>query len=53
MTIHAPNSPSYAFRCTTPGCRCVRAGYPSQSAAAHAEAHHIEQAHPTRKAAAR
>lgn len=48
MTIHAPRSAAYAWRCTHPDCHEARAGYASETAAAHAETHHREQAnHPT------
>jgi len=53
MTIHEPHSPTPGFRCTTPGCHTVRAGYASASAAIRAETHHTEQAHPARTAVTR
>jgi hypothetical protein len=49
MTIHEPGSPSHAFHCTVPGCtgpRSCGAGYASETAAAKAETHHIQRAHP-------
>ena len=54
MTIHEPGSPTHAWRCTVPGCtgpRSCGAGYPSQSAAAHAETRHTDKTHPTATAA--
>jgi len=51
MTIHAPKSPTYAWRCEHHGCRDGHgAGYPSATAAARAEARHAELAHHTRQA---
>lgn len=46
MTIHAPKSPTYAWRCEHPGCSHGHgAGYPSATAAHRAETHHAETAH--------
>lgn len=47
MTIHAANSPTYAWACQHPGCGKCAAGYPSASAAARAENHHRAQARHT------
>ena len=51
MTLHEPRSAAHAWRCPRPDCRACRAGYPSQAAAARAEARHHATAHPARSAA--
>jgi hypothetical protein len=50
MTIHAPGSPTHAWRCESTGCRGCGAGFPSATAAHKAETHHAELAHHTRQA---
>lgn len=45
MTTHAPNTTTFAWRCETPGCHEVGAGFASDRAAKAAEDHHLELAH--------